>query len=387
MNKKIKEANATIKRKRTIALFSLAMLLLLVSTFIYNVATAQITTYTNTATTLPTTATLCSTIIPQSELLTIPTGVLSTTLLIILTMAILSGVIYAVGYSLKINKFVNFSKTEFGEIAVTILLVLILFGSFAALTPNGLVNINPLNTRTTFINDCNLLESSSFNVYNDVFTYFLIQNIELQLVSSFTVELEPGFFGFNFSPFVGYGLESSLLNTMLEFVTMLATLMIALIIVLGVIYAIFPIFLYLGIIFRAVPWTRVAGGSLIALFIGFYMLFPVLLGAMMGAYTPINPSMSYFDKIVSSMDTLASSGVLRGVTIPLATVINIYKNVAGVLGFNLIYTIIQGTVEPVIYTVFALVLSLIISLDFTELMGDFLGAPSLSSKNTLSKVL
>ena len=120
---------------------------------------------------------------------------------------------------------------------------------------------------------------------------------------------------------------------------------------------------------------------------GFYMLFPVLLGAMMGAYTPINPSMSYFDKIVSSMDTLASSGVLRGVTIPLAAVINIYKNVAGVLGFNLIYTIIQGTVEPVIYTVFALVLSLIISLDFTELMGDFLGAPSLSSKNTLSKVL
>ena len=177
MSKKIKVSNAISQRKRVIALFSIVLLILLASTSIYNVASAQITSYTNTATTLPTTATLCSTIIPQSELLTIPSGVLSTTLLIILTMAIVSGAIYAIGYSLKINKFVNFSKIEFGEIAVTILLVLILFGSFAALTPNGLVNINPLNTRTTFINDCTLLESSSFNVYNDVFTYFLIQNI------------------------------------------------------------------------------------------------------------------------------------------------------------------------------------------------------------------
>ena len=372
------------QKNRKLPIVAAITMFLLISTLSFAQTNTNVPT---TSSTSQTTQNICNQFIPQSAIATIPSGVLPTTLLIILTMAIISAVVYAIGYAFNISSFVRFSKTEFVEIAITIVIVALLFGSFAALTPHGLVN--PTDNRAVFVNDCSMLSTSSADVYTNLFTYFLIPNVELMLLTNFKFSIAPGNFGFTgIQPFAGYGLETSLLGTLVEFITFFATLLLALIAVLGIIFALFPLFLYIGIILRAVPWFRVAGGTFLALFIGFYLLFPVLLGAMMGAYTPIAPSITYFDKVISSLNQLSSSGIISGAaTFSLTAIINIYKNISDVLGFNLLYVVIQSTVEPIIYTVFALVISLIISFDFTELLGDFLGSPSLSSKKTLNKVL
>ena len=57
------------------------------------------------------------------------------------------------------------------------------------------------------------------------------------------------------------------------------------------------------------------------------------------------------------------------------------------ISFNIITPFITVIVEPLILTIFVLIISLIVSYDFMELMGDALGAPSLSSSNTLKRVL
>ncbi|MEM0149492.1 MAG: hypothetical protein QXW10_01190 [Candidatus Micrarchaeaceae archaeon] len=303
-------------------------------------------------------------------------GMLGISILILAVMVLVIGIAYMIGYSFKIEKIIQFSKAEMGEIIITLLIILIFFGAIYSTSPTGFIKIGPSSIYGTYQTDCLLLAGSSVNVFRSLATYFIPETYFLTILRDFTINLMPLHFGVSFNPLKGFGLLYHILNMLTEIAGGLAALFIALIVFLSIIYSVFPVFLFLGIILRTIPWTRAAGGAFLGLFIGFYLMFPMLLYFMMQA-SPVstvsntlntNSFFSSFSSFISASGTFLSS-------------------IADMATFNIISLFITDIVEPLIFTLFVLIISLIVSYDFMELMGDALGAPSLSSSNTLKKIL
>ncbi|MEM3876738.1 MAG: hypothetical protein QXP24_03390, partial [Candidatus Micrarchaeaceae archaeon] len=129
-------------------------------------------------------------------------------------------------------------------------------------------------------------------------------------------------------------------------------------------------------ILRTIPWTRAAGGAFLGLFIAFYLMFPILLYFMLQA----SPSSSVLPVINTNSFLKSPNSFISSTGTFLTTVLQM-------ISFDIVTPFINVIVEPMIFTIFVLIISLIISYDFMELMGDVLGAPSLSSSNTLKRVL
>ena len=68
----------------------------------------------------------------------------------------------------------------------------------------------------------------------------------IQSVASVTLNLEPIFFGFTVSPLAGLGLFDTLLATLDTIAGIFIAFNMGALVLLGIIYAIFPIFLYAG---------------------------------------------------------------------------------------------------------------------------------------------
>ncbi|MGC8537385.1 MAG: hypothetical protein ACP5MZ_00145 [Candidatus Micrarchaeia archaeon] len=303
-------------------------------------------------------------------------GMLGISMLILALVALVIGIAYMVGYSFKVEKLVQFSKAEMGEIFVTLLIILIFFGAIYSVSPTGFIKIGPSSTYNTYYNDCTLLAGSSVDVFRSLATYFIPETYFLQILRDFNVKIMPLHFGISFTPLKAFGLLYHILNLFTGIAGGLAGLFIALIVFLSIIYSVFPVFLFLGIILRSIPWTRAAGGAFLGLFIAFYLMFPILLYFMLQAspassVLPIENTNSYLNSL--SNFTSASGTFLT--------------SLADAVSFNIIALFITDIVEPMIFTIFVLIISLIVSYDFMELMGDALGAPSLSSSNTLKRVL
>ncbi len=182
----------------------------------------------------------------------------------------------------------------------------------------------------------------------------------------------------------GFGLISSIIKYLINFSNSLVGISIGVAFFLNIIYSLFPLFFYFGIVLRCLPWTRAAGGAFLGLFFGFYVVFPLLLHAFIvegaAALTPM-PAVQ-----VPSQNPFVSAGETA-----IAGMGNFVKNIFTALSdlnpYNIIGTYAALIIEPLIKFLFALIISILISFDFTELVGDFLGAPSLSSSNALKGVL
>ncbi len=303
-------------------------------------------------------------------------GMLGISVLILALVALVIGIAYMIGYSFKVEKLVQFSKAEMGEIFVTLLIVLIFFGAIYSVSPSGFIKIGPSSTYNTYYNDCTLLAGSSVDIFRSLSTYFIPETYYLQLLRDFGVNIMPLHFGISFTPLKAFGLLYHILNLFIGIAGGLAGLFIALIVFLAIIYSVFPIFLFLGIILRTIPWTRAAGGAFLGLFIAFYLMFPILLYFMLQA----SPSSSVLPVINTNSFLKSPNAFISSTGTFLTTVLQM-------ISFDIVTPFINVIVEPMIFTIFVLIISLIISYDFMELMGDVLGAPSLSSSNTLKRVL
>ncbi|MEM3876034.1 MAG: hypothetical protein QXP35_03070, partial [Candidatus Micrarchaeaceae archaeon] len=181
---------------------------------------------------------------------------------------------------------------------------------------------------------------------------------------------------------------------------MLIMLLFGMSIILGIIYAFFPIFLYIGIVLRAVPWTRAAGGAFLGLFAGLYIMFPIMLYfGLMGpaAFQCLastssastastssacpNSAASALSQVNSNFQASKVSSVNSGINI-FTSIINTINGVIAPFGFITTYIL-----EPVLYTLIIYIFSLIIAFNFMEQVGDLLGAPSLSSEHALKNVI
>ena len=313
-------------------------------------------------------------------------SLLPVALMLILIMVTVVGITYALGAALKIDKLTRFSRTELGEILITALIVLIFIGTVSASNstvsgPASVLHIagNAFNS-SIFYGACTRLTDTSLNLVYPLIEIGATYDLT-DLLGNLAINLEPDMFGVSFNPLAGYSTLVGLLNILMSVTGALIAFSLGIVFFLSLIYSVFPIFLYLGIVLRTIPWTRAAGGAFLGMFLGFYVLFPLLL---------------YFSLSVNSVALAAVSSVGLSSAVsqltsqfspfsPLAALAN--SGVQSITATYFISMFVQNVLEPSFYTVFALALSLIIAFDFAETVGDFLGAPSLSSKNTLKGLI
>ncbi|MDE1810626.1 MAG: hypothetical protein KGH66_01110, partial [Candidatus Micrarchaeota archaeon] len=211
------------------------------------------------------------------------------------------------------------------------------------------------------------------------------------------IQIMPNNFGVSFSPFLGLQTANSLITLLSSFLGAFYLVLIAAAVLIGLIYAIFPLFLYVGIVLRSIPWTRAAGGSFLGVFLGFYIVFPLILFSMLGAYNTVFSSQS--GGAIGNIGSVSDySGILAGQGSPsfnpvaiLSSIGSFFTNAESGLSTILTQGVLQyiGTdaIQPFAYTGFSLIIAFVISFDFIDAAGDLLGAPSLSSDTMLKKII
>lgn len=330
------------------------------------------------------------------------TGIVNICIVLLLVDFSVLSIAYAIGSGFQIDTLTNFAKQEILEgvlnAAILVAIGLTVLSVYPAM--NFMVNIAQLGQPNvgTLTGLSGQPIASSVDVY-----YALCSNIDLNIVSSgFTNWMQlivnlyianflqsinilaiPNSYGYAYQPFAGVALLVQLLwdDQTAFFGTMFFGMFT--IILLFVIYYLFPIFLYVGIALRSLPWTRAAGGSLIAMFIAFYIVFPAL--------------MLPFVVLSTSNTGTVCGGTNAGS--PLCHQASFLSDsIGGIIGalgnsFDLgqfYYTDVVGFVEGFWYigiNLFGLVVSLLISYELVEKIGGLLGSSSISAQRALSRVL
>ncbi|MCL5430047.1 MAG: hypothetical protein M1504_01050 [Candidatus Marsarchaeota archaeon] len=305
---------------------------------------------------------------------------LSVSLLLLLTMITIAALMYLLGSTFRIESLQRFGKSEIGEVAITVIVVLVFIGSFAAvnsLPPAG--NFLALSPTTVssgiFSNDCEMLLTGSQNAIGNLVGVFLNNDL-ITFTSSISFGFEWSFLGFKISPLSGMDLQLTPISTITDVIMALVAIPLAGAAIVAFFYMVAPLFLYLGIVFRTFPWTRAVGGTFLGVFIAFYILFPLLLYLFAGG-TTVGVT-SFGGGGVSQLMNTEFGNLNPGSS---------WTPPAGDLGIGLLMTLAQNVIPNVFYLLFSLVISLLISYDFMELAGDLLGAPSLSSSQALKKLI
>ena len=339
------------------------------------------------------TSSFCQDVIPQAGATFLSqTGSINTMLgisiVIMLTMAALSGMLYMIGYSFRINNLVRVSKQEFGEIAVTALIVLVFVGTFtllsnASISPKLFSNTGAYS-QGIFADDCNVLSGYALVMFEYSFDLGIVQDFTL-FASTIKVSYMPEGYGISFSPLSGYATSFKVIALLFLFAGGMSGLLLGIGVVLGIFYAIMPLFLFAGIILRTLPWTRAAGGAFLGIFLGFFIVFPVLLHFLLYNTPPsinlIGGSPSEYNQI-----TIPSFSDIFNMLNPGAT-FTIRASLNSIIDPSYATDVILSVLIPGMYGVFSFAFAFIISFDFAETAGDFLGSPSLSTSRSLNKLL
>jgi hypothetical protein len=308
-------------------------------------------------------------------------GLITDSFLIIAVMLLIIAMIFAFGQAIRNRKLIEYGKHELGEIGITILVVIILVGGFAGIStfaaPPALAAVGVSYSSAIFASDCSQITAPSGALLGYATDIVLGLDVA-QMVSSFEISIEPQYFGISFSPFAGLSAAIQPIGNLLSFLGVLLGLTIGLGVFLGILYAIMPLFLFAGIILRTMPWTRAAGGAFIGFFIGFFILFPLLLGFTL-AYLPSSGS--------TSNPSPKSFTPLQFTNINPSAAFTIVQAALDTVNPTQSIELLVQTIASNAYVLIGVVLSLIISFDFADIMGDLLGSPSLSSSASLKKVI
>lgn len=346
---------------------------------------------------------------------------ISITMLVILTVLTVLGIIYMVGMAFGIEKLKAFVKSEYMESFANLLIVVLIVGGISgtdtimtflsSITSVGLqsYNVAPVtSTNAMYVSICNgyygTIDGSLQNIIG--LSLFILP---LQLMQSFQIDLTangggiaylPAYInpGLNFRPLEGTDVIQKMIILESSSFSLVITLSFAVIILLLLIYFLFPLFLYLGLLLRSFPWTRAAGGSMIALFISFYIIFPAVL----------YPFISLSSTLQSSTNILCAGTSPSSALTTLCNSNNLLSSFTtdSKIGANALYTLIK-TLIPLDFggalsanadqfvnnitfiglQLLGIIIAFIISFDLMEQLGDILGSPSLKSKTLFNKLI
>ncbi|MEM0149524.1 MAG: hypothetical protein QXW10_01350 [Candidatus Micrarchaeaceae archaeon] len=334
-------------------------------------------------------ASFCSGMFSPGNILssTTPASLLSIALLIMLVMLLIAGIVYALGYALRIDKLIRFAKSEIGEVIITVILVFVFVGSFtliSASAPSGMLVISKgAFGNNLYMSDCEALYGTSLSFIGPIIR-LMINEIEISAYSSLSIEIMPVYFGISVSPLNGLAVANSVIKVMINIAAAFMGLIIATLFLLLIVYKLFPLFFFAGIVLRTIPWTRAAGGAFIGLFVAFYIILPTMVYIFTTQYTPQATSSTSSTSYGSLLSSIISSG--RGSS-NVSGMSSGSLSLMGLMGTGILPNFIREVLEPTLFYVIGIVLSFIIAYNFMETLGDLLGAPSLSSKNTLKKLL
>lgn len=318
-------------------------------------------------------------------------GLLGYSMLIILSVLLIISFLYAIGMAFKIDRLTSFSRNEILENVLNFIIIIFISGGIAGID-NLIVGIanfgssaiggtttSVTSTSSMYYNTCEFYYSDAIGqIWYIVEISFLsfIYNIG----SGFTLLLMPNGLGIIIQPLAWLNALQKMMGMFGAFAIGIAGVELINVFLLAIIYYLFPLFLYLGILFRSFPWTRAIGGALLGVFISFYVFYPALVysfSAIVGSIEPvllasIQKQSNVFSNVGSLSQLSASS---FSWIIPTETMfslpIELFGNVIAVSAINVI----------------GIIISLLICFDIIEAFGDLLGAPSLAHKGVLKKVI
>jgi hypothetical protein len=324
-------------------------------------------------------------------------GLINVSLLIMLTMLFIVAIIYMISYVLNLDLLRNIAKGEIGEVIITGIIVLVFIGTFniaaASVNSNNVVHIAGSSFgRNLYTDDCAYLGAASLDLIPPYLSLNVIRLV-VGTITSLNVVIAPAFFGFEVKPFQGYALFDTVLGILDDMIGIFIALILAVVVLMGFIYGLFPLFLYAGIILRTLPWTRAAGGAFLGLFIGFYVLFPILLHMMLTGYIgglPTSSVTTSSNNVIGSLLTTTTSkqsSATQIITQISNFITSSYVFSSGGGSVGLVNYYLTNVVEPAAFTIVSIVISFIIAFDFADIAGDILGAPSLSAGSIMSKYI
>lgn len=346
-------------------------------------------------------------------------------MLIILLMTVIIAIAYSLGHAFGIDKLTTFAKTEAGEIAITIIIVGIFLGTFTATSAIANSNLfaaagNSFNSNI-FLDDCNAVMSSSAALISPELAFVLDTGF-ISMASGASVNLQFSSFGISFQPYAGDQFLSSIMQTLENIGGIMTGLLFGMGIFLAVIYGLFPLFLFAGIVLRTLPITRPAGGAMLGLFAAFYILLPIMLhfflfynsnyitdstitaqglcpvNGLSTSTTPPPPTSTsstspvpcntagFFSGIIPQITKLSTGALSAAIGLG-STGASSLSIIGALLNGNIVQLFVQDIIEPVFYTMVAFILSLVMAYDFMEAVGDLLGAPSLNASTMLKNVI
>jgi hypothetical protein len=305
-------------------------------------------------------------------------GMLSIASIIILAVLSVMAMAYAIGYSMRIDSITNYVKREFAEQVANIIIIAAIVG-MTALTFNGIVFITriatfgmsglsqssgvtvqpvviPSSTKAFYESICNNF-AGYFYSFLDNSIAGLIQLDVLNAMSGISLNLMPNNFGISMKPFNGMTPISIVFSNLFSVSITFYVITVLIVFLTFIIYALFPIFLYLGVLLRVFPWTRAAGGAFLALFISFYIIFPALIYPF--SLVAINPA----------VQPPAPVSIFGGISTLFTS-----------LGFGIFNLMISGFVGAMIgsyaFALIGITIAFLIAYDSLEAFAQLLGAPA-----------
>ena len=346
-------------------------------------------------------------------------GLLSIALLIVLAIFSIAGIAYAIGFAFHLQTPMNFARAEFLESFGNLVIIAFIGVSFLFASPavsffsnfatinqgasasgsSGSIPSGPGAAHDIYVGLCNGINSRIIDAglenWFGVFTNLFVANIfavSLPPGGGFKVVIMPNQLrsGISFNPFQGDALLIQLLwdEQVIYFSSIfMGMFMVA---ILFFIYFLFPLFLYVGIVLRSFPWTRPAGGSLIALFISFYIIFPALMYPFIFA-----PGISGVSGIgfcgqpsfaSNYGDLCHANSFLTATTFSYLVLKGSLYSDFGKLYYENVAAFADG-IEFIGLDLIGLIIALIIAYEMIEKIGTILGAPSLQGARMLGRVV
>ncbi len=364
-------------------------------------------------------------------------ALISFTGLIIIAVLLVMSLIYGLGVALGLDSFKQFAKTEYVESFVNLLILMFVVGSIftssnavlffsnvvssaiPSQTQSGTAQLgssqsSSLGIKGVYLTICNnILDvqvltgiSILIGTYLQLIFYQILSGLEISFSFSGTHSFSLGNLipSFSISPFAGLGITQAFIYNEFSALSAFIGVSIGTIILLFVIYFLFPILFFVGVLFRSFPWTRAAGGSLIALFIAFFIIFPSILSAF--TFSTASNILSNINSLCSSSNGVGSSasnpcfsskgldlvsfaqeyglGYLSGGSTGSFITGFLFKN-----GFYFDSNIALYSEEVSFYVIMliGLFISFLISYDLLGILTRILGSPSFKAKSIFGKIV
>lgn len=313
--------------------------------------------------------------------------------IIMLDFSILS-VVYALGTAFNINNMVSFARTELLEAVFNVIILAAIgfatlsvfpamqfFISIVEYFVPAVPSLSVSGPTGVFSGLCGYISTNIATSGFDNWLSLVVKLFSANIAQSINLIVMPNSWGYAYMPFGGIPPFIQVLwdDQAAFFATMFFGMF--LIVMLFVISYLFPIFLYVGLALRSFPWTRAAGGSLIALFIAFYIIFPALMFPFLAT---VNPGPGICS--TGSTDPLCNTGFSISGGNMLSFITNLLTTNLG----SLYYSEMTEFVSQFFYiglNILGLVIALLVAYEMVEKIGGLLGTTSLNAQRAFGRVL